>query len=210
MTRQSEPSVEVVSLAELADDPVLLHELVDAINTAFRGQENFPSDRLRYQYDSEMVDESSGDRLCAVMRLEGKIIATASVEQCRPAAGGPVDLALKTTRPSDFLLAEEGLIWEVKAVATMDSPETRGRGLAGQCIVALQHEIVSHNSLAREKGLLLWIQTIEKQNGIYWRRRGYELVGQSELKPAGTWGATSGFWHSTLVKRLLPEEMTST
>jgi hypothetical protein len=104
------------------------------------------------------------------------------------------------TRPDDYKLLDHNTSWEIKAVATRNTPETRGKGLASRCIAALQQRVFDLYPMAG-KGCLLWIITSEAQNGPYWRRRGFEVV-LSEIKPKGFWGSYEPFTFLTLVKRV--------
>jgi hypothetical protein len=193
-------------LSDLASDPNSLHTLVSMINNAFRTSgAAFQSSRLRFERDSEMIEQIGPDALCAIMTLEGGIVASACLKAWRPPRGGLIEASLKEHRPDDYLLlSERGLSWEVKAVVTVDEPLTRSKGLAGRCVDVLLDQLVAQYPLSQSKGLLLWVQVIEIQAGAYWRRRGYEAVGPSELKPKGTFGSFADFWYTTLYKRIQP------
>jgi hypothetical protein len=193
-------------LSDLASNPNSLHTLVSMINNAFRTSgAAFQSSRLRFESDSEMIEQIGPDALCAIMTLDGRVVASACLKAWRPPQGSLVDASLKEDRPDDYaLLSEPGLSWEVKAVVTVDEPLTRGKGLAGRCVDVLLAQITTQYPLSRSKCLLLWVQVIEIQAGAYWRRMGYEPVGPSELKPKGTFGSFADFWYTTLCKRIHP------
>jgi hypothetical protein len=198
--------ITIRTLSDIASDPDLLHNLVSIINKAFRAPGSaFQSSRLRFEYDEEMIEQIGSDALCAIMTLDGRIIASACLKQWRPPRGGIIEAALKQESPDDYqLLCEEGLSWEVKAVVTADEPLTRNKGLAGRCVDVLLDQVMTQYTLSTSKGLLLWVQVIEIQAGAYWRRRGYEQVGPSELKPRGMFGSFADFWYTTLCKRIQP------
>jgi hypothetical protein len=193
-------------LSDLASDPDLLHNLVSIINKAFRAPRSaFQSSRVRFEYDEEIIEQIGSDALCAIMALDGRIIASACLKQCRPPREGIIEAALKQERPDDYELTYEvGLSWEVKAVVTVDEPLTRSMGLASRCVDALLDQVMTKYPLSKSKGLLLWVHVIEIQAGAYWRRRGYEPVGPSELKKKGTFGSFADFWYTTLCKRMQP------
>ena len=91
---RDKPSITILTISELASNATLLHELIEVINVAYKGQD-FDCDDLRYQHDREMVEEMDGDDLCAVMTSDARVIATATFKRWRPEAGSPVDTALK-------------------------------------------------------------------------------------------------------------------
>ena len=94
------------------------------------------------------------------------------------------DLALQ--QDADLLtLVNQGLSWQIKCVAGRADPLYAGKGLAGQCIAALQQEVQRANG---GKEFAEWIDLSEEQNGAYWRRRGFVAVGESELMPRGDVG----------------------
>lgn len=97
MTVTQQPSLEVLQVSELASDAFLLSEVVNVINAAFKGQKTFESDKLRYEHDMQMPEQLGDGALCAIMRSNGRVIATASFIAWRPMVGGVIDEALKVS-----------------------------------------------------------------------------------------------------------------
>ena len=87
--------ITVLKMTELASQATLLHEVVDVINKAFEGNVGFKSDKPRYIYDLEMVEQIGEGGFCAVMIRNGRVAATASIKKWRPQTGGAVDKVLK-------------------------------------------------------------------------------------------------------------------
>lgn len=190
--------IAIYTSAELRADAQLNASIVNVINVAFSRHADF-NGKLRFEDADELPQQIGVDGLCAVARSGDAILGTASFKRWRPVAGGAVDEALRE-HPEDLKLADAGLSYEVKAVATVDSPESRGRGLAGVMIQALLEQVQRERH--PRKDILLWLQLSEEQNGAYWRRRGYEQIGPLEVLPKGTWGSTHDFEFLTMVKRM--------
>lgn len=187
----------IYTKSDLQANTTLNNTIVDVINACFRKHVAFRG-KLRFEDPSELADELGSEGLCAVAYLQDDILGSASIRQWRPAAGGVVDKALHE-QPSDLKLAQAGLSYEAKAIVTVDSPLSRGKGLAGTMIQALVEKVQQRHP---GEELLLWLQLGEEQNGPYWRRRGYERVGPVEIKPKGTWGSTHDFEFCTMVRRI--------
>jgi hypothetical protein len=95
---------------------------------------------------------------------------------------------------------EEG--WEIKAVAVNGDKKYLGRGLALQLYASLEQKLVARSkrlgvsSIGRRfeqnDRLTLWILAAECINGVYWRKRGYELVRKDVALPP-TWGVQTSF-----------------
>ncbi|KAH6621996.1 hypothetical protein C7974DRAFT_214390 [Boeremia exigua] len=95
---------------------------------------------------------------------------------------------------------EEG--WEIKAVAVDGEAQYLRRGLAVQLCAFLEQQLVlkskalgistNGRQFNDNDQVSLWIIAAECINGVYWRKRGYELV-RKELVDAPTWGAYTSF-----------------
>jgi hypothetical protein len=189
----------IYTAAELRALPNLLFDVFCAINDAFDKHSSSGIDSPRFIQSGELVDLLGKEGLCAIIHSNDSILASASVIPWRPDKGGIVDSALKA-RPDDLVLVDKSLSYEVKAAITADTPESRGRGLVSVCIESLVSRFFTiHRG---ESELLLWVHLAEIQNGLYWRRRGYEQIGPTEIKPKGTWESKIDFEHSTLLKRV--------
>lgn len=209
MSSDLPPDYEVViyTASDLRAAPVELGAVVAAINLAFARHETAGFHGPRFAADADLLTMLGTHGICAVLRPspssglgQDVVRATGSAIPWRPQRGGEVEDALKAERPDEFRLVKRNLSYEVKAVVTTASPDTRGKGLAGLCVDALvQHLAAQHPG---ESELVLWIQLAENQNGPYWRRRGYEQVGGVEVKPKGMWGSERDFEFATLVKKV--------
>lgn len=184
---------------DLGNDPDLLHELVCLINEVYTNEEkDYSSGFPRFPKDQDLIEQFGPNALCAIIRREHRIVATASITPFSEPAGSMADKSFRNLRPDDYHLVETGYSFEISGVATMKEPEVRGKGLATQCIESLQKAILALNA---GHEFLVWIHTAEHQNGAYWRRRGFENV-LIEWKPKGYWGAWEPFQYTTLVKKV--------
>ncbi|KAM3077917.1 hypothetical protein ACMFMF_004332 [Clarireedia jacksonii] len=183
---------------ELNASPKVLHDVVHAINLAFSKHQSTGFDPPRFANTDELLEMLGSEGLCAVIRFNVTILASASIIPWSPHPDSVVAQTLSEQRPKDSLLISRGLSYEIKTAITADTPEARGKGLVGACI----QELVARLRGSGDDEMLLWVQTVEDQNGPYWRRRGYELVGPVEIKEKGMWGSTKEFRFATLVKRV--------
>ncbi len=187
----------IYTVHELANNPHILHEVVSVINQAYKTKDETFGSGLRFPKDDDLIQQFGKDALCSVIRAREKVIATASIQRWREPKGSAADNNLKKQRPNDYALVEAGRSYEVGGVATIVDPAFRQKGLAVQCLVKLESA-----TLERTGGdFMLWIHTVESQNGPYWRRRGFENV-LVETKPVGYWGAYQPFEFVTGVKRV--------
>jgi hypothetical protein len=191
--------VTIYTSAELRALPDLLHDAFLTINAAFDKHAIASIDSPRFTQSNEIIEMLGTEGLCAFVHSESDIVASASVVPWQPEAGGTIEAALRS-RPDDAVLVDKRLSYEINAAMTADTPESRGRGLVSVCIEALVARVFTVRS--GESELLLWVHLAEIQNGAYWRRRGYEQIGPTEMKPKGTWGSEIDFELSTLVKRV--------
>ena len=197
----------IYTATDLQASQSLLHEIVRAINLAFTKETALKCTEPRFISDDQLLSTLGPDGLCAVARSNTGIMASASVVPWQPSSGGVVDWALRDSRPSDAALVDRGLSYELKAVITANTPESRGKGLVDLCTNALVSRLKQRHD--DPDALLLWIQLAETENGAYWHRRGYEQVGPVEMKPKGTWGSENDFRFATSVKRILSDQSTS-
>jgi hypothetical protein len=185
------------SLRELSADPELSTKIADLINACWTKHKGFQN-KPRFANTAELWEMLGEDGICAVAMSGTEMVGSASLRSWRP--DGVVDEALRRERPLDAELVDQGLSYEVKAVVTLDSPISRGRGLSGFMIQALLSQVQRRH---HGEEILFWLQIAEEQNGSYWRRRGgYEQVGPVEIKPQGTWGALKDFEFLTMVQRM--------
>lgn len=177
-----------------------LNDIINLVNLAYMRNDHIGFSGPRFRGNDEFLAMLGADGLCSVICSEETVLATSSLLPWRPQEDGVVIEALQEHRPNDHSLVQKGLSYELKAVATADTPESRGRGLVETCINELALTLsIRHRG---DSTLLLWVQILEDQNGGYWRRRGYEQVGPIETKPKGTWGSIKDFQFTTLVKRI--------
>lgn len=188
-------SIAVYTVADLQADPQFNESLVRTINIAFDRHKAF-NGKPRFENAAELPQQIGPDGLCAVASAGDSLLGTASFRCWRPS--GVVNQALQQ-RPLDLKLADAGLSYEVKAIATVDGPISRGKGLASAMIQTLLKKMQDRHP---GQDLLLWLQLSEEQNGEYWRRRGYEQVGPVEIMCKGTWGSSHDFEFVTMVKRI--------
>ena len=47
--------------------------------------------------------------------------------------------------------------------------------------------------MSKEATLKLWVIVVEEVNRVYWRKRGFEQVGEELIRAKGEWGATREF-----------------
>jgi hypothetical protein len=182
---------------KLRTDLELSNRIADLINACWTKHKGFQN-KPRFENTVELWEMLGEDGICAVAIAGKEMVGSASLRSWRP--DGVVDDALRRERPRDAELVDRGLTYEVKAIVTLDSPMSRGRGLSGVMIQGLLSQVQKRH---RGEDVLFWLQIAEEQNGPYWRRRGgYEQVGPVEIKPKGTWGALRDFEFLTMVQRM--------
>jgi hypothetical protein len=182
---------------ELNALPKVLHDVVQAINLAFSRHESF-FPKPRFFNPDELLEMLGPEGRCAVIHSHNSILASACIIPWSPPVGTAVAQALEQHRPNDALLVAKGRSYEIKTVITADTPEAKGKGLIGPCI----EELVGRVRRPGESELLIWVRAVEHLNGAYWRRRGYELVGELEIKGKGSWNSVSEFEYATMAKRI--------
>ena len=91
--------------------------------------------------------------------------------------------------------------WEVFSVATLGIPRYRKKGLVDQCLRKVDQELLQRAKLAHVEGykhkVQMWLHTIDEVNGTYWRKKGFQDVGERHILPKGVWNKELDF---TLVK----------
>lgn len=98
--------------------------------------------------------------------------------------------------------------WEVKLCSSSDEPQYRGRGLMIRCVDALIAQLKSQQASMRDlcdptgdMPIKLWITSLDGTgNTEYWIRRGFAMVGEADIAPAGMWTSTRDISISTLSK----------
>jgi hypothetical protein len=199
----SDVSVAFYSWDELRADPVITKAIFDLINTAFMIHSEtigFHKKEPRFWDTDAMLEMVGPEGVLATASVNNQLVASSSFVPWRPTRGGDVDQALQRDRPKDYALLEQGgPSYEVKAVVTLQGPTTSRQGLAGVVNEALLKHVDQRHP---GQDVLLWIGIAEAQAGPYWRRRGYERVGDIEIKPKGTWGSDYPFEYMTCLKRV--------
>lgn len=195
--RTSEEPV-IYTVKDLVDNPALLREIVSLINSVYVAPEEEFEPELRFEKDQDLVDQFGKELICAVIRSEGHMLATASITPWHEYKDTDADVSFKKMRPDDYHLVESGESYEIRAVSVADTPASRKKGLATICIKALQEAVFARNG---GTDFLVWVHTKEKVNGAYWRRRGFQNI-LIEWKPVGFWGALREFRYATLVKKI--------
>ncbi|KAF2453385.1 hypothetical protein BDY21DRAFT_356546 [Lineolata rhizophorae] len=182
-------SIAVYTPTELASQPALVHAVVELVNNAYFGHGDF-EEEARFKRDQALIDNIRENGLCAVVVDENandgdapKVIASVSANVWKEAEGEP------------------SLNYELSAVATLNSPPYRKRGLVDRCTLALQSALLERLRPSQRPDFRLWLIAVEHLNGAYWRRRGYKHV-RTRVMPVGTWGARREFELATLVKRV--------
>lgn len=108
---------------------------------------------------------------------------------------------------------EEG--WEIKAVAVDGDAKYLRRGLAVQLYNALQEHLLLESKQSgisttkrkfnQQDQLTLWILAAECINGVYWRKKGFELV-RKDVVEAPTWGVLTEF-EMIVLRKDIPFEL---
>ncbi|KAI8931091.1 hypothetical protein NX059_012102 [Plenodomus lindquistii] len=100
--------------------------------------------------------------------------------------------------------------WEIKTVCVDAHPNYLHKGLAVRLLAALERYVMERErSRLHAKGgnnkeghVDLWILTAECQNGVYWRKRGYEKV-RSKIEGKGVWSCKTSFEMTVLRKHVV-------
>lgn len=100
--------------------------------------------------------------------------------------------------PSSTLRAGE-TGWEFKSVMT-DSRISK-RGVASQCLEALQTYYLEKAKVEGQQEVSFWIHCVDFVNEAYWLRRGWKEV-RRHAKPDGFWGSIRGFDLVVMIKVL--------
>jgi hypothetical protein len=88
------------------------------------------------------------------------------------------------------------------AVASRNSPSYRKQGFTSRCIDALIVHFSSRipESISIPASLKLWVIVVEEVNRVYWRKRGFEQVGEELIRPKGAWNAAREFGLINMMK----------
>lgn len=107
---------------------------------------------------------------------------------------------------------EEG--WEIKAVAVDGDARYLRQGLAVQLYGFLEKSLITISktfgisttgrAFNQNDELPFWILAAECINGVYWRKKGYELV-RKDLHEAPTWGVLTRF-EMIVLRKVIPFE----
>ena len=200
----TEPTLTTPNLytpSDLHSKPALVTQITDLINDAFtRSKKPDPikwrqGERRRFPTDDLYFEMLGNDGIAAVIfdsssndRERNKVVAVAAAV---PWSGG---------WKKEGAGVEEG--WEIKAVAVNGDEKYLGRGLAVQLYAFLEQHLVQKSKqlgvstigrrFEEKDRLTLWILAAECINGVYWRKRGYELVRKDTALPP-TWGVQTSF-----------------
>ncbi|KIV92515.1 hypothetical protein PV10_03806 [Exophiala mesophila] len=84
------------------------------------------------------------------------------------------------------------LHWQIGPAASEVSPEYRSKGFVEQCLAALQDRLLQMSS---GNSISLWVSVaIELDRNIrYWKRRGFEQIGDPRIVPIGQWHLSKSF-----------------
>ncbi|KAF2998232.1 hypothetical protein E8E13_005613 [Curvularia kusanoi] len=192
-------------------DPVLATKIISLVNDAFaRSKKLDPvkwgeDPHARFTDTDMYLDMLGPDGIVAVLFDEDtrdrKVVATAAAIPWR---GGWKKEGAGT---------EEG--WEIKAVAVDGDSRYLRRGLAMQLYKFLEQSLIINSRCSgvsttgrpfqQRDQLILWILAAECINGVYWRKRGYELV-RKEVHQAPTWGVLTSF-EMVVLQKVVPFEL---
>lgn len=102
--------ITVHTVEDLKRSPDVLHDLVSTINIAWAQNEKAGFEGPRFASDEDLIELLGSDGLCAAIRSDANIIASASAVPWHPCNGGDVDQALKEEWPTESSLVERGLV----------------------------------------------------------------------------------------------------
>lgn len=192
---------------DLKQDPLLVTRIIHLINDAFtRSKKSDPvkwgeKPRIRFTDIDTYFEMLGSDGTVAAIfdnnAGERRLVAVAAAV---PWQGGWTKEGAGT---------EEG--WEIKAVAVDGDARYLRKGLAVQLYNSLEERLFMlaeklQNPTTQRKSeskdqLTLWILAAECINGLYWRKRGFEIVRRNTAE-APTWGVLTKFEMIVLQKHI--------
>ena len=196
--------------AYLQTDPLLTTQITSLVNDAFARSKKSDPEKWGENPDARFPDNDSyfnmlGDEGIVAMIFDEntedrKVVAVAAAI---PWQGG---------RNKEGAGVEEG--WEIKAVAVDGDARYLRQGLAVQLYSFLEKSLVTISKklgssttgrpFNQSDQLPFWILAAECINGVYWRKRGYELVRKG-VHEAPTWGVLTRF-EIVVLRKVIPFE----
>ncbi|KAF9697806.1 hypothetical protein EKO04_004223 [Ascochyta lentis] len=184
--------------SDLKNDPELVNEITNLVNDAFYRSKLADPVKWRQARGRRFP---TNDLYFEMLGQEGVVVAIFDND-----AGRRKVVAVAAAVPWEGGWKKEGAGvedgWEIKAVAVDGSAQYLRRGLAvkmysflEQCLVSRTRESglsTTGRRLAEEDHLTFWILAAECINGVYWKKRGYEIVRQDTYGPP-TWGCQTSF-----------------
>ena len=194
----------------LETDPLLTTKIASLVNDAFaRSQKSDPekwgeNPEIRF-LDNDSYFDMLGDEGIVAMIFDDntkdrKVVAVAAA------------LLWKGGWKKEGAGIEEG--WEIKAVAVDGDARYLRQGLAMQLYSFLEKSLIK---ISKKSGisttgrpfnqndqLPFWILAAECINGVYWRKKGYELV-RKHVHVAPTWGVLTSF-EMIVLRKVIPFE----
>jgi GNAT superfamily N-acetyltransferase len=194
------------TLAELKANPALSKSVTQLVNDAFyRSKEVDPT-----KWDNTTLRFPNEEALHVMLGDQGSVIALVFDEAVGAQDGDKINekeskkvVACVAAVPWKGGWAKEGSGtedgWEMKIVSVDGDPTYHHRGLAVQLLNFVETYLVAKERAqlrrAGEQGegvLTLWILAAECQNGVYWRRRGYQEV-RKKVEGPGVWSCRTSF-----------------
>ena len=196
--------------AYLQTDPPLTTRIISLVNDAFaRSQKSDPEKwgqipEIRFPDNDSYFDMLGDEGIVAMIfdddTRDRKVVAVAAA------------LPWKGGWKKEGAGIEEG--WEIKAVAVDGDARYLRQGLAVQLYGFLEKSLIT---ISKKKGrsttgrpfnqddqLPFWILAAECINGVYWRKKGYELV-RKDVYEAPTWGVLTSF-EMVVLRKVIPFE----
>ena len=184
--------------AYLQTDPPLTTRIISLVNDAFaRSQKSDPEKwgqipEIRFPDNDSYFDMLGDEGIVAMIfdddTRDRKVVAVAAA------------LPWKGGWKKEGAGIEEG--WEIKAVAVDGDARYLRQGLAMQLYSFLEKSLITMSKkwgmsttgrpFNQNDQLPFWILAAECINGVYWRKKGYELV-RKDVHVAPTWGVSTCF-----------------
>ena len=197
--------------AYLQTDPNLTTKITSLVNDAFaRSQKSDPekwgeNPEIRFPNNDSYFDMLGDEGIVAMIfddnTRDRKVVAVAAA------------LPWKGGWKKEGAGVEEG--WEIKAVAVDGDARYLRQGLAVQLYSFLEKSLITISKKKKGRSttgrpfnqddqLPFWILAAECINGVYWRKKGYELV-RKNVYEAPTWGVLTSF-EMVVLRKVIPFE----
>ncbi|KAF1811395.1 hypothetical protein P152DRAFT_459791 [Eremomyces bilateralis CBS 781.70] len=180
---------------ELAAQPSTLHQVVELITVAYRGNRIFGADS-RFESDTELIDELSETGIGAALfesQHAGTERAVAAAFAKPYTIQGAQDWErrdMESETGGSENIEPQFPVYELFGVASINQPHCRKQGLAQQCQDALAAALKERLGVDSVRFVL---RVVEELNGAYWRRRGFKQVGEGSMRPKGQWNSDQDF-----------------